>query len=53
MKNIVVKDPPTLSNKFSSELRSFVDCCLKKDPKKRWSATELLNHEFLASIKNV
>jgi len=52
MRNIKEKDPPNLSNKYSSELRSFVDCCLKKDPKKRWSATELLNHDFLNNIKN-
>jgi serine/threonine protein kinase len=39
MRNIVAKDPPTLPSKYSSELRDFVDCCLKKEPKKRWSAT--------------
>lgn len=39
MHNIVTKDPPILPNKFSKELCHFVDCCLKKDPSQRWSAT--------------
>jgi hypothetical protein len=39
MRNIVLKDPPVLSNKYSPQLRDFVSCCLKKNPKERWTAS--------------
>ena len=46
--NIVEKDPPIISNKWSIEFQDFVDCCLNKNPKKRWSAEALIEHPFLS-----
>ncbi|KAM3244430.1 hypothetical protein ACQJBY_056012 [Aegilops geniculata] len=37
--------PPTAS----PELRSFISCCLQKNPAKRPSAAQLLQHRFIAS----
>ncbi|KAL8576294.1 hypothetical protein ACOMHN_006217 [Nucella lapillus] len=44
-------DPPTLDRprKWSKEFVDFVTKCLKKDPKQRPSAAELLEHPFLRS----
>ncbi|XP_077236767.1 MAP kinase kinase 5 [Tasmannia lanceolata] len=35
--------PPTASNEF----RSFLRCCLQKDPARRWPAAQLLQHPFI------
>jgi len=35
--------PPTASNEF----RNFIDCCLQRDPGRRWSASRLLRHPFI------
>ncbi|XP_077221840.1 mitogen-activated protein kinase kinase 5-like [Tasmannia lanceolata] len=35
--------PPTASNEF----RSFLRCCLQKDPASRWTAAQLLQHPFV------
>jgi len=37
-------------SKFSSDFVSFLECCLEKDPTKRWTARKLLKHSFLANI---
>jgi serine/threonine protein kinase len=29
--------------------KEFVQLCIAKDPKERWSATQLLQHPYLAS----
>lgn len=48
---ISTKDPYRLNkNKFSPELCSFIECCLEKDPAKRWSVSKLLAHPFIVSI---
>merc|ERR1712107_536788 len=41
--------PPTLqsSTDWSSKMQSFLTLCLKKDPKQRSSAAELLKHAFI------
>lgn len=41
---IPANPPPTLSepNKYSEEFRDFLSKCLVKDPKKRWTAVQLL-----------
>ncbi|VEU22352.1 DEKNAAC103534 [Brettanomyces naardenensis] len=39
--------PPTLGTGFSSDFRDFVSLCLNKDPLKRPSATQLMNHKFI------
>ncbi|MBA0564233.1 hypothetical protein Golob_009187 [Gossypium lobatum] len=44
---ICFDDPPTLPPAASDELRNFLECCLQKDPSKRWSAFQLLEHPFL------
>ena len=46
------KKPPTVDemidfNEHTNELRSFLEHCLEIDPKKRFSAEELLKHEFI------
>lgn len=44
----VMEDPaPTLPPGFSREFQSFVDVCLEKDPTKRPSAVELMQHPFI------
>ncbi|KAJ6256689.1 Serine/threonine-protein kinase [Drechslerella dactyloides] len=40
-------DPPKLPDDFSEVFQDFVACCLVRDPAKRPSAKEILNHEFL------
>ena len=51
---IVNKGIPDISLKdaHSSEFLDFLDKCLDSDPKKRLSATELLNHPFLSRSCN-
>ena len=45
--NIVKNKPPPIKEKWSALFQDFVSQCLTKDPKKRPSADELLQHEFL------
>ncbi|KAL0825739.1 hypothetical protein Bca101_049416 [Brassica carinata] len=40
-------EPPRAPEGCSEEFRSFVDCCLRKDSTKRWTASQLLGHPFL------
>ncbi|XP_055950020.1 serine/threonine-protein kinase 10-like [Argiope bruennichi] len=44
------QDPPTLSqpSKWSKQFNDFISKCLVKDPQKRASAKELLEHPFIA-----
>ena len=44
---IVRNDPPPINNRFSKEFKNFVKICLTKDPAKRPSARELLDHAFM------
>lgn len=41
------EEPPELPDTFSEELRSFVHACLAKDPQKRPSPAQLLQHPWL------
>uniref|UniRef100_A0ACD5ZU24 Uncharacterized protein n=2 Tax=Avena sativa TaxID=4498 RepID=A0ACD5ZU24_AVESA len=45
---ICYSDPPEPSAPASPELRSFIGCCLQKNPAKRLSAAQLLQHPFVA-----
>jgi len=36
-----------LSDKWSSNFKHFVSCCLQKDPKLRWSSPQLQKHPFI------
>ncbi|KAL1211819.1 Mitogen-activated protein kinase kinase 8 [Cardamine amara subsp. amara] len=40
-------EPPKAPEECSDELKSFIDCCLRKKPSERWTASQLLSHPFL------
>ncbi|XP_041427027.1 traf2 and NCK-interacting protein kinase-like [Xenopus laevis] len=48
---ILNNDAPELQSKtWSQNFVSFLKCCLEKEPSKRWSAEELLQHPFLTEL---
>jgi serine/threonine protein kinase len=48
----IVQDPhPPLPESISSELRSFLLSCFKKEPKERETAKQLLDHPFIKKYK--
>ncbi|KAJ1801487.1 hypothetical protein LPJ59_000248 [Coemansia sp. RSA 2399] len=44
-------DPPELGPEYSKVFQEFVSLCLKKDPKQRPTAEQLLKHKFIRSSK--
>ncbi|KAJ2355962.1 hypothetical protein GGF43_002372, partial [Coemansia sp. RSA 2618] len=44
-------EPPELGAEFSKTFQEFVSLCLKKDPKQRPTAEQLLKHKFIRSAK--
>ncbi|GMH17449.1 hypothetical protein Nepgr_019290 [Nepenthes gracilis] len=44
---ICMAAPPEAPSTASRELRDFISRCLQKEPARRWTAAQLLNHPFI------
>jgi serine/threonine protein kinase len=42
-----IKEPPKIPIKISNEMKDFISCCLKIEPKERWNVYQLLRHPFV------
>ncbi|CAA7015955.1 unnamed protein product [Microthlaspi erraticum] len=40
-------EAPKAPEACSDDFKSFIDCCLRKKPSERWTASQLLSHPFL------
>ncbi|KAL5797903.1 hypothetical protein ACOSQ2_002723 [Xanthoceras sorbifolium] len=43
---------PELPGCLSNQAKDFLSKCLRRDPKERWTATQLLNHPFLEEFNS-
>ncbi len=41
------KEPPKIAEHLTAELKNFLSCCLKIEPKERWNVYQLLRHPFI------
>lgn len=54
LKAIIDDEPPTLpTDQFSEEAIDFVNSCLQKDPLKRPTYADLLEHPFIKKYEDV
>lgn len=53
LKAIIDDEPPALPDTFSEEARDFVASCLQKDPTKRPTYADLLEHPFVKKYEDV
>ena len=53
LEQITVNAPPELPARHSADFRDFVSKCLVRDPRKRWTAAQLLEHKFVTSAPAV
>lgn len=54
LKAIIDDEPPTLpADQFSSEAIDFINSCLQKDPIKRPTYADLLEHPFIKKYEDV
>ncbi|KAL2930384.1 Mitogen-activated protein kinase kinase 4 [Bienertia sinuspersici] len=44
---ICMNSPPEAPSSASREFRDFIQCCLQREPAKRWTAIKLLSHPFI------
>ncbi|EOY25720.1 hypothetical protein QUC31_011743 [Theobroma cacao] len=44
---ICMSQPPEAPPSASYEFRHFISCCLQRDPARRWTAAQLLQHPFV------
>ncbi|KAF8400378.1 hypothetical protein HHK36_013676 [Tetracentron sinense] len=44
---ICIAQPPEAPASASREFRNFIACCLQREPSRRWTAAQLLNHPFV------
>lgn len=53
--NIINEEPPQLNKKdgWDEGLVEFINCCLKKDPAERRTASELLKLKFIQKSKTI
>ncbi|XP_022721252.1 mitogen-activated protein kinase kinase 5-like [Durio zibethinus] len=49
---ICMSQPPEAPPSASYEFRHFISCCLQRDPARRWTAAQLLQHPFIVRGQN-
>lgn len=46
---ICMSNPPEAPPTASRDFRDFINCCLQREPIKRWTAAQLLRHPFIVN----